>query len=68
MIPLLPDGDGDCTANLRLALKNAGVPTEIHLYAQGKHAFGLRSNGLPITEWPQLVDRWLLTIGMIPAQ
>jgi anti-anti-sigma factor len=24
MIPLLPDRDGDCTANLRLALKNAG--------------------------------------------
>jgi anti-anti-sigma factor len=24
MIPLLPDSDGDCTANLRAALKHAG--------------------------------------------
>jgi anti-anti-sigma factor len=24
MIPLLPDSDGDCTANLRAALKDAG--------------------------------------------
>jgi hypothetical protein len=25
-----------------VALKNAGVPMEMHLYAQGGHAFGLR--------------------------
>ncbi len=27
-----------------IALKNAGVPVEMHLYAQGGHAFGLRRN------------------------
>jgi acetyl esterase/lipase len=48
-----------------LALKNAAVPVEMHLYAQGGHAFGLRRTNLPITEWPQLVERWLRTIGMI---
>lgn len=48
-----------------IALKNAGVPVEMHLYAQGGHAFGLRRTNLPITEWPQLVERWLQTIGMI---
>ena len=48
-----------------IALKNAGVPVEMHLYAQGGHAFGLRQTNLPITDWPQLVERWLLTIGMI---
>jgi acetyl esterase/lipase len=47
------------------ALKKAGVPVEMHLYAQGGHAFGLRRTKLPITEWPELVDRWLRTIGMI---
>jgi acetyl esterase/lipase len=49
-----------------IALKKAGVPVEMHLYAQGGHAFGLRRTTLPITRWPQLVETWLATIGMIP--
>jgi acetyl esterase/lipase len=48
-----------------IALKNAGVPVEMHLYAQGGHAFGLRSTKLAITRWPQLVESWLRVIGMI---
>lgn len=48
-----------------VALKNAGVPVEMHLYAQGGHAFGLRRTKFPITAWPQLVETWLGTIGMI---
>ncbi len=47
-----------------IALKKAGVPVEMHLYAQGGHAFGLRRTKLPITAWPQLVETWLGTIGM----
>jgi acetyl esterase/lipase len=47
------------------ALKKAGVPVEMHLYAQGGHAFGLRPAKFPITGWPQLVETWLRTIGMI---
>jgi acetyl esterase/lipase len=49
-----------------IALKNAKVPVEMHLYAQGGHAFGLRRTKLPISGWPQLVETWLGTIGMIP--
>jgi len=48
-----------------IALKKAGVPVEMHLYAQGGHAFGLRRTKFPITGWPQLVETWLATIGMI---
>ena len=48
-----------------IALKKAGVPAEMHLYAQGNHAFGLRRTKLPITGWPQLVETWLSTIGMV---
>ena len=48
-----------------IALKKAGVPVEMHLYAEGKHAFGLRPTKFPITRWPQLVETWLRTIGMI---
>jgi len=48
-----------------IALKNAGVPVEMHLHAQGRYAFVLRRTRLPITAWPQLVETWLATIGMI---
>lgn len=51
-----------------IALKNAGVPVEMHLYAQGKHAFGLRRTELPITRWPELVETWLQTIGMTSVE
>jgi acetyl esterase/lipase len=48
-----------------IALKKAGVPVEMHLYAEGKHAFGLRRTQYPITRWPELVETWLRTIGLI---
>jgi acetyl esterase/lipase len=48
-----------------IALQKAGVPVEMHLYAQGGHAFGLRRTKFPLTQWPQLLDSWLRTIGMI---
>jgi len=41
------------------------VPVEMHLYAAGGHAFGLRRTKFPITEWPRLVERRLVTIGMV---
>ncbi len=47
------------------ALKTAEVPVEMHLYAEGGHAFGLRRTKFPITGWPQLVETWLKTIGII---
>lgn len=50
------------------ALNKEHVPVEMHLFAQGGHAFGLRPNGLPITQWPALVETWLGTIGMIPGK
>ena len=47
------------------APRKAGVPAEIHVYVKGGHAFGLRRTESPITRWPQLVDTWLRTIGMV---
>ena len=49
-----------------IALKKAGVPVEMHLYAHGRHAFGLRRTKFPITAWPELVEKWLHTIDMTP--
>jgi acetyl esterase/lipase len=48
-----------------IALKKADVPVEMHLYAHGGHAFGLRRTPFPITDWPRLVEVWLRTIGVV---
>ncbi len=48
-----------------IALKKAGVPVEMHLYAHGGHAFGLRPTKFPVTGWPHLAETWLKTIGML---
>jgi acetyl esterase/lipase len=49
-----------------LKLKNAKVPAELHIYAQGGHGYGLRRTALPVTHWPGLVETWLHTIQVLP--
>jgi acetyl esterase/lipase len=47
-------------------LKNAKVPAELHIYAQGGHGYGLRQTGKPVAVWPQEAERWLRTIQILP--
>ncbi len=49
-----------------LQLKNAKVPAELHVYAQGGHGYGLRRTEKPVTAWPLAVEKWLRTIGVLP--
>jgi len=46
-------------------LKNAKVPSELHVYAKGGHGYGLRRTELPVTTWPQAVETWLHTIAIL---
>jgi acetyl esterase/lipase len=52
--------------NYFLQLKNAKVPAELHIYADGSHGYGLRRTELPVTAWPLLVEKWLQTIKVMP--
>ncbi len=46
---------------LYLALKQAGVSAELHVYAGVGHGFGIRqNNGAAVSLWPQLFLEWLL--------
>ncbi len=47
------------------ALSNAKVPAELHIYAEGGHGYGLRHTELPVTDWPRLVEKWLVTIKLL---
>jgi acetyl esterase/lipase len=48
-----------------LALKNAKVPAELHIYAEGGHGYGLRHTALPVTTWPLSVETWLRTLHVL---
>ena len=49
-----------------LALSGLGVPVEMHFYAAGGHAFGIRPTSAPITtEWPRLAEIWLRGIRVL---
>jgi acetyl esterase/lipase len=51
-----------------LALSAAGVPVEMHVYATGGHAFGIRPTTDPITTaWPGLAETWLRTIKVLES-
>jgi acetyl esterase/lipase len=48
-----------------LALKNAKVPAEMHLYASGGHGYGLRPTEKTVTTWPKRAEEWLRGLGML---
>ncbi len=48
-----------------LALKEAGVPAELHIYAEGGHGYGLRQTGKPVSVWPKLCEKWMKNMNLI---
>ena len=51
-----------------IELKNAEVPAELHVYAQGGHGYGLRPSANPVSHWPQVCAEWLQSIGMLTSK
>jgi acetyl esterase/lipase len=54
------------SAAMYLALKQAQVPAELHLYAQGGHGFGVRPGPLPCTRWTDRCESWLQSLKFLP--
>jgi acetyl esterase/lipase len=48
-----------------LALKQAKVPAEMHLFAKGGHGYGLRKSGYPVTSWSKLAEEWMRGLGVL---
>lgn len=56
------------SAIMYLALKRAGVPAELHIYASGNHDFGVRqSDKLLPSSWPQLCVKWLRSYDLLSS-
>jgi acetyl esterase/lipase len=49
-----------------LALKKAGVPAEMHIYAHGKHGVGLAQADPVLSTWPARLADWLRVRELIP--
>jgi acetyl esterase/lipase len=65
-------GDDNVSAEnsvlLYLALKQAKVPAELHVFAAGGHGFGLRPTEQPVTAWPERCEAWLKQMGMLKSR
>lgn len=50
---------------LYLALKRAGVPAELHVYATAAHDFGVRPSDQPCSTWTQSCATWMRHLGLL---
>jgi acetyl esterase/lipase len=50
---------------LGVALKQAKVPVEMHLYPTGGHGYGLRRTEEPVTTWPDRAAEWMKQNGWL---
>jgi acetyl esterase/lipase len=48
-----------------LALRNSGVPAEMHIFENGPHGVGLALDNPAIGQWPTLLLNWLRTRGLV---
>jgi acetyl esterase/lipase len=58
-------GSAQSTATIYLALKKAGVSSELHVYARGGHGFGMRDNHVPASSWPTRLQEWMADRGLL---
>jgi hypothetical protein len=47
------------------ALRKAGVPAEMHIFAKGKHGSGLGLGDAALDLWPMLLEAWLRGRGLL---
>ena len=51
-----------------VALKQAGVPFELHIYPKGGHGYGLRRTDNPVTAWPDRAADWMRSRGVLTVK
>jgi dipeptidyl aminopeptidase/acylaminoacyl peptidase len=52
-------------AQMYIALKEAGVSAELHIYESGGHGYGLRRTEQPVTSWPDRMEEWMHARGLL---
>ncbi|MCR9293265.1 MAG: alpha/beta hydrolase [bacterium] len=54
-----PGAQPEQSQALYVALREADVSAELHIYAKGGHGFGVRELDLPVSRWPERFVEWL---------
>jgi acetyl esterase/lipase len=57
----------DHSVVMYLALKRAGIPAELHIYATAVHDFGVRPSDHPYSTWTRSCSDWLRIQGFLKA-
>lgn len=57
--------DAENSTVMYAALKAAGVPAELHIYASGGHGFGVRKSDRPCSTWTDRCLAWLRDLGVL---
>lgn len=47
------------------AMKRAGVPGELHVFAHGRHGVGLAPEDPVLSQWPRLCAQWMEGLGVL---
>jgi acetyl esterase/lipase len=55
----------ESSVRYHLALKRANVPSELHVYSSGGHGFGMNPIKKPIAEWPNRLEEWMKSRGLL---
>ena len=55
----------DHSVLMYLALRRAGVPAELHVYATAAHDFGVRTSDHPCSTWTEACANWLRHQGFL---
>jgi len=50
------------------ALVRAGVPAEMHIFADGRHGSGLGKGHVALDQWPGLLETWLRAQNLLNAE
>ena len=50
------------------ALRNAGIPAELHIYAGAAHDFGVRKSAHPCSTWTESAAAWMKQLGFLTLQ
>jgi acetyl esterase/lipase len=51
-----------------LALKRAGIPAELHIYADTTHDFGVRKSDRPYGMWTKACEEWMRGMGFLTSK
>ena len=59
--------DAEHSVTFYLAMKRAGAPAELHVYATGGHGFAVRKVGHPCDAWTESCVAWLRKLGILKS-